>query len=71
MTENTLTLMYISIILQLIYDGQADLEQISPNVLEFIMGIIETFEETPEGEEKELLYFAANKLLGIDKNKLN
>jgi aspartyl aminopeptidase len=71
MIDETMGLLYISIILQLLNDGEADISDLSPAVKSFILGIQDEFEHTPEGDNKDQFYYAANTLLEVDKNKLN
>lgn len=62
---------HLSIILQLCIDGEAKLEELSPPVKEYILGILADFEADPDAEDNQQLYWFANEFLTIDKRILN
>jgi len=64
MTDNELV--YISVILQLLKDGNADTSHLSPTVRSFIEGILLEYEGDPEDPVNELLYYAADTYLTSD-----
>ena len=65
MTDNEL--IYVSVILQLLYEGKADISPLSPAIQKFLKGIIEEYEEDPTDPLNIQLYYACNTML--DKNE--
>lgn len=63
--------LYISIILQLVVDGNADLSKLDPNVKALIDGAVGEYLENPDEEENQLLYHYATMTLNVDKEKMN
>jgi len=61
MTDNEL--IYVSVILQLLYDGKADTSPLSPTIRKFLQGIIEEYEDDPSDPLNEQLYYACNTML--------
>jgi hypothetical protein len=64
MTDNEL--IYVSVILQLLYDGKADTSPLSPTIKKFLQGIIEEYEDDPSDPLNEQLYYACNTMLESD-----
>ena len=64
MTDNEL--IYVSVILQLLYDGKADTSPLSPTIKNFLQGIIEEYEDDPSDPLNEQLYYACNTMLESD-----
>jgi len=69
MTENECV--YVSVILQLIFDGEAKLGELSPAVKSFVEGIVDEFNLDPDDPYTKELYYAANTMLEFDKDKMN
>jgi len=61
MTDNEL--IYVSVILQLLYDGKADTSPLSPTIKNFLQGIRDEYEEDPSDPMNEQLYYACNTML--------
>ena len=61
MTDNEL--IYVSVILQLLYDGKADTSPLSPTIKKFLQGIMEEYEEDPTDPTNKQLYYACNTML--------
>jgi len=61
MTDNEL--IYVSVILQLLYDGKADTSPLSPTMKNFFHGIRDEYEEDPSDPMNEQLYYACNTML--------
>jgi len=64
MTDNEL--IYVSVILQLLYDGKADTSPLSPTIRKFLQGIVEEYEEDPNDPMNKQLYYACNTMLESD-----
>jgi hypothetical protein len=64
MTDNEL--IYVSVILQLLYDGKADMSPLSPAIKNFLQGIIDEYEEDPTDPLNIQLYYACNTMLEKD-----
>ena len=64
MTDNEL--IYVSVILQLLYDGKADTSSLSPTIKNFLQGIINEYEEDPTDPLNKQLYYACNTMLESD-----
>ena len=64
MTDNEL--IYVSVILQLLYDGKADISPLSPAVQNFLKGIRDEYEEDPTDPLNIQLYYACNTMLDKD-----
>jgi hypothetical protein len=62
---------YVSIILQLLFEGEAKTKDLSPVVRNFLDLLIEGFEERPDDPKINELYYAANTMLEFDKEQLN
>jgi len=61
MTDNEL--IYVSVILQLLYDGKADTSPLSPTIKNFLQGMIDEYEEDPNDPMNKQLYYACNTML--------
>ena len=64
MTDNEL--IYVSVILQLLYEGKADTSPLSPTIRKFLQGITEEYEEDPSDPMNKQLYYACNTMLESD-----
>jgi hypothetical protein len=64
MTDNEL--IYVSVILQLLYDGKADMSPLSPAIKNFLQGIIDEYEEDPTDPLNIHIYYACNTMLEKD-----
>lgn len=53
----------MSIVLNLVKDGRADIAALSPAVQEYISGVMADFEETDEETQKMLYWFAHETLM--------
>lgn len=60
-TDNEL--IYVSVILQLLYEGKADTSPLSPTIKNFLQGIKDEYEEYPDDPMNEQLYYACNTML--------
>jgi len=69
--EDAKECIHISVILQLLYEGEANITQLAPAVQSYIKGLISEFEENPDDPNNQLLYYAANTMLEFDKEKLH
>jgi len=65
MTDNEL--IYVSVILQLLYEGKADTSTLSPTIRKFLQGIIDEYEEDPTDPMNLQLYYACNTMLEANK----
>ena len=61
MTDNEI--IYVSVILQLLYEGKADTSTLSPTIKNFLQGIKDEYEEDPEDPMNIQLYHACNTML--------
>jgi len=61
MTDNEL--IYVSVILQLLYEGKANTAPLSPTIRNFLKGITDEYEEDPHDPMNEQLYYACNTML--------
>lgn len=61
MTDNEL--IYVSVILQLLYEGKADVSPLSPTIQKFLEGIRQEYEEDPTDPINLQLYYACNTML--------
>lgn len=62
MSEDAQVLM-LSVILNLVIDGEAKLEELSPGVAGYVQGILDDFAEDPDGELNQQLYWFAHTAL--------
>jgi hypothetical protein len=69
MTENELV--YISLIMQLLIDGKANLNNLSPGVKGFLEGVIKEHNRDPEEELNFNLYHYATVAFNQDKEGMN
>ena len=53
----------LSIILNLVVDGQSNLDSLSPYVRDYILGLLEEYEAEVEEGEGDILYWYAHDLL--------
>jgi len=61
----------ISIILQLIVEGKANTNNLSPGVKEYLEGVVESFLEDPENEASAQLYHFATTVFNTNKKAMN
>jgi len=69
MTNQEIT--HVSIIMQLIIDGKANTDNLSPGVREYLEGVVESFLEDPENEANAYLYHFATTVFNTNKKAMN
>jgi len=64
-------LIYVSIIMQLVVDGKADLDGLSPGVKKFLEGVLEDYHRNPEDEYTHQLYHFATVTFNPEREKMH
>lgn len=64
-------IIYISVIMQLVVDGKANLNNLSPGVRSFLEGAVSEYINNPEDEQSFMLYHYATTVFNANKEEMN